>query len=913
MSKSKKKEVVRDAVQWHSMNADAVLEKLGCKNTGLTTAEADERRAKYGPNTLPLRQPPSLFIIFLKQFLSPLIYVLIAAGVLAIIVGDVKDAIFIFLVITINAVIGTYQEFKAEQSAAALQSMIKVKAVVRRDGHKKEIDSTDLVPGDIVYLESGSKVPADMRLLETNSLEIDEAFLTGESMAALKNTEVLPADKGVSDRLNCGFAGAAVTKGRGMGVVTQTGLSTEVGRIAETVTEEAGSKAPLIIRMEKFSSQISVIVLGCAALVAAYLIMKGNPVHDVFFLAVALAVSAIPEGLPVALTVALSVATQRMSKRNVIVRKLTAVESLGSCTYIASDKTGTLTVNQQTVRELLFPFGRSIAVTGEGYNDSGSLEETGAKYEVKKGSPEEVLLASVMLCNEGVLEKENGKWVNYGDAMDVALLSLGLKAGLSQPQVQAAYASAGDIPYESEKKYAAKFFTKDGKLNAAVKGAVETVVSFCEYEYDESGKKVKIDRAKIEKQSLELASKGYRVLAAAGGEVTGGAVESSIKGLVLLGLIGFIDPLRPEAKAAVMKCRDAGIEVAMVTGDHPVTAFAIAKELGICEKESEVVTGRQLEDIGDPMSAEFIKVVRSSHVFARVAPMQKLQIVDALIRSGHFVAVTGDGVNDAPALKKANIGVAMGSGTDVAKDTGSMIVTDDNFASIVAGVEEGRFAFDNVRKVIYLLISTGAAEIMLFFLALALTSHFFDGRIEPPLIAIQLLWLNLVTNGIQGAALAFEGGEEGAMKKKPRKPSEGIFNPLMIQQALLSGLVMALSAFAVWYYLLASGVETYTARNITLLLMVLLENVHVFNCRSETVSAFKVKISKNYLLVGSVIIAQGIHVASMQIPFMQSLLRVEPVKLKEWLIVAGMALVLLFTMEIFKVVKNRLNKKAVTA
>ena len=429
----------------------------------------------------------------------------------------------------------------------------------------------------------------------------------------------------------------------------------------------------------------------------------------------------------------------------------------------------------------------------------------------------------------------------------------------------------------------------------------------------ESGKKVKIDRAKIEKQSLELASKGYRVLAAAGGEVTGGAVESSIKGLVLLGLIGFIDPLRPEAKAAVMKCRDAGIEVAMVTGDHPVTAFAIAKELGICEKESEVVTGRQLEDIGDPMSAEFIKVVRSSHVFARVAPMQKLQIVDALIRSGHFVAVTGDGVNDAPALKKANIGVAMGSGTDVAKDTGSMIVTDDNFASIVAGVEEGRFAFDNVRKVIYLLISTGAAEIMLFFLALALTSHFFDGRIEPPLIAIQLLWLNLVTNGIQGAALAFEGGEEGAMKKKPRKPSEGIFNPLMIQQALLSGLVMALSAFAVWYYLLASGVETYTARNITLLLMVLLENVHVFNCRSETVSAFKVKISKNYLLVGSVIIAQGIHVASMQIPFMQSLLRVEPVKLKEWLIVAGMALVLLFTMEIFKVVKNRLNKKAVTA
>jgi magnesium-transporting ATPase (P-type) len=345
----------------------------------------------------------------------------------------------------------------------------------------------------------------------------------------------------------------------------------------------------------------------------------------------------------------------------------------------------------------------------------------------------------------------------------------------------------------------------------------------------------------------------------------------------------------------------------MVTGDHPVTAFAIAKELGICEEEKEVVTGAQLEALGDPESEPFMKAVLSSHVFARVAPMQKLQIVSALIKSGHYVAVTGDGVNDAPALKKANIGVAMGSGTDVAKDTGSMIVTDDNFASIVAGVEEGRFAFDNVRKVIYLLISTGAAEIMLFILALIFTAHFFPEGIQPPLLAIQLLWLNLVTNGIQGAALAFEGGEEGAMKKKPRNPKEGIFNPLMMQQTILSGVVMAVLAFGVWYYFLSAGFDVDSARNMTLLLMVLLENAHVFNCRSESVSVFKVKISKNYLLVAGVIAAQGLHIISMQIPFMQDLLKIKPIDFKGWIVVAALSLAMIVTMEIFKL----FNKRAV--
>ncbi|HDT14631.1 MAG TPA: HAD family hydrolase, partial [Firmicutes bacterium] len=644
--------------------------------------------------------------------------------------------------------------------------------------------------------------------------------------------------------------------------------------------------------------------------------LKGYPMNEVFFLVVALAVSSIPEGLPVALTVALSVATQRMSKRNVIVRKLTAVESLGSCTYIASDKTGTLTVNQQTIREILTPSGTSFSVSGEGYNDAGEIKDSSDnKVEPGAESALESVIVSGIMCNEAALKKEEEKWRSYGDAMDVAFLSLGYKSGMDPDEVKEKLEVVGEIPYESEKKYAGNFYKKEGELKTAVKGAVEVVVGFCSFMDDGKGGKMPIDKEKIDKQSLELAKKGYRVLGVAGGPVKGSGGEDDLNELIFYGLVGFIDPLRPEAIDAIEKCKTAGIEVAMITGDHPATAFAIAHDLGICESMDEVVTGKDLEDIGDPMSEEFTKKVASSRVFARVSPMQKLQIVDSLIRAGHFVAVTGDGVNDAPALKKANIGVAMGSGTDVAKDTGSMIVTDDNFASIVAGVEEGRYAYDNVRKVIYLLISTGAAEIVLFTLALGfMLAGFLGGTesgLEPPLLAIQLLWLNLVTNGIQGAALAFEGGEPGTMKKPPRKPKEGIFNMLMIQESVVSGIVMALTAFGVWFYLLeVQGLDTHSARNITLLLMVLLENVHVFNCRSESISAFRVKFSNNYFLVIGVIIAQGIHIVSMQIPFMQELLRLQPVSPAEWGIVAAMALILLISMEVFKMIKSKGLKAA---
>ncbi len=894
-------------VNWYKLTEDEVIKKLNSDLNGLTTEEVLKRQEKYGKNILPKKEPPSIFIIFLKQFLSPLIYVLLAASIIAFLIGDVKDSIFIFIALLINAIIGTYQEWKAEKGAYALQNIIKVKTTVLRDGHKIELDADELVPGDIVFLDTGLKVPADLRLLEVNSLEVDESFLTGESVAVQKNIKIIEKDVPVSDRFNMAFAGATITKGKGKGIVIATGIHTEVGKIAKTVTESADTKTPLIIRMEKFSKHISFIVLFCCAVVFFTLVLKGNPLKDVFFLVVALAVSSIPEGLPVALTVALSVATQRMLKRNVIVRRLNAVESLGSCTLIASDKTGTLTVNQQTAKEIYLSSGEIFFITGQGYNGDGFItDEKNNEIKLQDNPVLINLVETGILCNDASLYQDNGKWSYYGDAMDIAFLASGYKSGLNPEEVRKKYQIKNEIPYESEKKFAAKFFIYENKLNAAVKGAVETISNFCSYMYDKKREKISINKELIEKHALLFAEKGYRVLAVAGGEVST-AEEKSLKDLVFYGLVAFIDPLRLESIETVKKCKEAGITVNMVTGDHPVTAYAIAKELGICNSMEEVVTGKQLEEIKDTESEEFIKLVASSRVFARVAPMQKLHIVNALIKAGHFVAVTGDGVNDAPALKKANIGVAMGSGTDVAKDTSSMIVADDNFASIVAGVEEGRFAYDNVRKVIYLLISTGAAEIILFFLAIIFTAKFFP-HIEPPLIAVQLLWLNLVTNGLQAVALAFEGGEEGAMKKPPRSPKEGIFNSLMIQEVLISATVMAVTSFGIWYYLLSIGTDVYSARNITLLTMVLLENVHVFNCRSETVSAFKVKISKNYFVVLSVILGQGIHILSMQIPFMQSLLRIQPVSVKEWIIVALLALFLLLTMEIFKIIYNK-NKK----
>ena len=891
------------AVAWHALAVNEVFEKLQSGIHGLSAEQVLERQREFGPNALPAKKPPGLGIIFLHQFLSPLIYILLAAGTVALSIGELTDAVFIFAVILLNASLGTFQEWKAERSAAALQQLLSAHARVRRQGEATEIAAKELVPGDVVLLESGSRVPADLRLIGARDLAIDESLLTGESQPVGKNDRTLSGALPVAERVNMAFAASTVTSGRSIGVVVATGLLTEVGRIARAVTGAATAKPPLVIRMERFARQISYLVLGFVGLLALFAHFQGTPWLEVFFMAVALAVSSIPEGLPVAMTVALSIATTRMARRNVIVRKLTAVEALGSCTCIASDKTGTLTVNRQTAKVVSLPDGALFAVSGEGY--AGTGEVTTAEGKAPDGPERERLrrlAEAVALCNEGSLVLKEGGWQHHGDAVDIALLALAFKIGVFPKTGQDETEPLGDIPFESERRYAARFHRQDGRIHVAVKGAAEAVLPFCATMQQGNGT-VPLDLARAESETLALAEGGYRVIAVADGRLAPESVldeplEEALPPLTFLGLIGLIDPLRPEARDAVERCRRAGIRVVMVTGDHPATAYSIARELSIAHSREDLVTGRQLADIGSADVPQFLETVRRATVFSRVAPLQKLHIVEALIRLGHFVAVTGDGVNDAPALRRANIGVAMGSGTDVAKDTAEILITDDNFASIQAGVEEGRFAYDNVRKVVYLLISTGAAEIALFALAL------FAG-LPIPLLAVQLLWLNLVTNGIQDVALAFEGGEPGAMEKPPRPPTEGVFNRLMVQQTLVSGLTMGLISFVLWWWLLKNGWTESEARNLILLLMVLFENVHVFNCRSERVSAFRIPLRRNRILIFGVLAAQTIHILILYSPLMQKVLQVTPVPLAVWGNLILLALVLLLVMELFKMVKTR--------
>ncbi len=883
-------------IPWHTFTSETVFERLRANDKGLSNEDVAQRQEEYGRNTLPEQERPTLFKIILHQFISPLIYILIVAGVISIIIGEVTDAIFIFVVIFINAALGAYQEWRAEQNAAALQSLLKITARVKRDGDTCEVDSEEIVPGDVVLLESGDRVPADMRMLAVQNLAVDESFLTGESVARDKQTDVLEDETlSVGDRVNMAYAGSTVMSGRGTGMVVGTGLNTEIGSIAEATTSGETRKPPLVIRMERFVQYVSYVVIGAATLLVVIALSQGTPFDEVFFLAVALAVSSIPEGLPVAMTVALSLAVNRMARRGVIVRKMPAVEALGSCTLIASDKTGTLTVNKQTARAVALPSGARFNISGEGYNGDGEISSADDSNIDAVNEHLTAIAKAGVLCNEARLRHENGEWNHSGDAVDVAFLALGYKAGFDVPTLRNETTIIREIPFESERQFAAVMYEAEGSNRVAIKGAAERILSFCQTMLSDDGP-VEIDAEAIEQQSYKLAEEGYRVIAVAEGELNGQLPadddfdEDTLPPLTLLGLVGMIDPLRPEAKEAVDTCKHAGVEVAMITGDHPATALAIARDLGIARTRDDVVVGRDLPDPEDP---EFARRVRDVRVFARVAPLQKLHIVEALGDAGHFVAVTGDGVNDAPALRAANIGVAMGSGTDVAKDTAEIIVTDDNFASIVAGITEGRYAYDNVRKVIYLLVSTGAAEILLFLVAIVI-------GLPLPLLAVQILWLNLVTNGIQGVALAFEGGEPETMDRPPRPPSQGIFNSLMIRQTLLSALVMFGGTIGLWYWLNNAGWEESAARNLVLLLMVLFQNYHVFNCRSEYRSAFRVPIQRNRFLVLGVIAALGIHLAAMWLPFMQTVLDIQPVTLTEFGYLALAAATILIVMEIFK-------------
>ena len=884
-------------LSYHNDELTDVLSLLKSEQHGLSHNEVKLRLAQYGPNVLPKSVHISLLKIFLKQFLDPLIYVLLFASLVSLLIGEYTDASFIFAVLLVNAAIGLVQEYSAQKSAASLDVLVTNVARVIRAGESFEINVEDIVPGDIVLLESGDMVPADLRLINEQECRIDESLLSGESLPVLKDAlAILDIDALIQERINMAFSGSLVINGRAMGVVTATGIDTELGKIAKDVLQRVKTKPPLLLRMEAFTWRLTWAMGAITIIIAAIVLYQGMPLMDVFLLSVALAVAAIPEGLPVAITIALAVSTSRMTKRHVIARNLVAVEALGSCTFIATDKTGTLTRNEITVENLAFPNQEVLKLPELGIVELNKREQYLQQLPGNQLSLIHELGLAMVLNNEAFLGHQNGSWIHHGDSMDVALLMMGHNLGLSKADLLQQWIPLSLIPFESARRYSASMHYKDDLYYVFAKGAIETIIAMCSTMNTVDGI-IEIDKELILEQARLLAEKGYRILAAASANITPTDIkqlhETDLSGLTFLGLTAMIDPLRNESTAAIKACHAAGIEVAMLTGDHPTTAFAIARQLDLARSADEIITSRDLKLVENNKN-KLASLLKDKHVYARLDPHQKLDIVTTLQRNGHFIAMTGDGANDAPALRAAHVGVAMGKkGTAVARETADIIVTDDNFSSIVAGIEEGRIAYNNVRKVVHLLISTGAGEIVLFLMSL-LTG------LPIPLTAVQLLWLNLVTNGIQDVALAFEPGEGNELTKPPRKPDERVFNRVMIERVLLAAFVIGMVSFVTFYYLLNSGMNLDEARNGTLLLMVLFENVHVINSRSETASAFKQSLLTNKFLILSIIGAPLLHVAAMNTAFISNVLVINPVSGFIWTQYFLISLSLLLVSELYK-------------
>ncbi|MBE6156141.1 MAG: HAD family hydrolase [Firmicutes bacterium] len=869
---------------YYNKKIEDIEKELKTSIDGLTTPAVLDRLDKYGKNKLPKKERDSIFKIFLKEFLDPMIILLLVAILGSLLAKEYIDAIAILFIVMINVIMEAYQEKKANSIADALENLVKVRTKVVRNGEIIKIDSEDLTIGDYVILESGDKISADLRLVEDYNLMVDESILTGESVQVIKTSAILKKENiNINEQSNMLFAGTNVVTGRGKAIVVAIGTNTEIGKIANSINTTEEEKSPLTIRVEKFSKQISILILFIASLTAFLLISKGVPGNEIFLSVIALAVSAMPEGLPLSLTMALTIASNKMAKKNVVVRKLNSVESLGSCTVIASDKTGTLTVNEQTAKKIVLPNNLTYDIGGTGYEIKGEI--FGDKIEYAK---EIAFYGSIN--NEAVID--DGKLL--GDSIDIAFKVLGKKLNVNRENIK----KLEIIPYESENKYSAVFYEQDGEVYCTVKGSLERVKEFCS-KIQLTKKKISSDL--LETQNEDLAKDGYRVIAIATGKIKKQKkyCERDIRDLTFMGMVGFIDPIRKEVVSSINECRGAGIKVLMITGDHPLTAFSIAKELNLTQNYDDVTKGSEVDEYLAKGKEAFDSFVREKKVFTRVTPLQKLEIVESLKRQGEFVAVTGDGVNDAPALKAANIGIAMGSGTDLARESANMIVIDDNFKSIVAGVKEGRIAYANIRKIIYFLISCGLAEVLFFCLAIV-----FD--LSMPLVAIQLLWLNVVTDSIQTFALSFEKAEDGIMKDKPRNPKEPLFDKNLFQEIFFSGLVIGLIVFAVWY-LLIKGLkfEVEVARGYIMALMVFIQNFHVFNCRSESNSAFSVPLDNNKLIIIAFLSSIIIQFIVMEIPFFTQFLQTSSIPLVELIYLFVVSIFVLIIVEFYKNIKYK--------
>lgn len=857
-----------------------VYAELNSGETGLHPDEAKDRLKKYGKNILPKKKRPSLLKLYINEFKSPIEIILVITVIISFIIGENVDAIIIIFIILVDTIMGACQENKALKSAESLNNMLKSKCKVLRNSNVYEIDSEDVVKGDIILLESGDRVNADARIIESTNLQIDESILTGESTNVAKTNKILNSTNiALADRKNMVYAGCSVITGRAKAIVTAIGIDTEIGKIFKMVVDTKEEKTPLTTRMEKFTKQISLIIVIVAIVSGIILSINGYKPSGVFLAVVALAISAMPEGLPLALTMALTIASNKMSKKNVIVKNLSSVEALGSCTVIASDKTGTLTINEQTARKIVLKNGDVIEVTGTGYNDNGEVNIGNIKNT-------EDVTRIINLCainNEAIFKKEGDKFIHSGDSIDAAFLAL-----KSKYNVDTNYHKEKLIPYESEKQYSATFYKENGRLRCTVKGSLEKIMSFSK----------KSD--KYIAQNEKLSQEGYRVIAVCDGYIDS-TNEKDIKNLEFLGLVAFIDPVREDAKKSIAECQSAGVKVIMITGDHPATALTIAKDLKLANNKDEIITGQELEKLYKKGEDYFDKHIKGIKVFSRVTPEDKLLIVESLKRNGEFVAVTGDGVNDAPAIKTANIGIAMGSGTDVAKDAADLIVLDDNFTSIVEGIKEGRIAYSNIRKIIMFLFSCGIAEVLFYLLAVCF-------GYELPLVAIQLLWINIVTDGIQDMALSFERGTEDLMKVPPRRTDEPLLSKDLMVEIILFGSTIALIIFSVWKYLMDNDTDLLLARSIVMTLMVFIQNLHVLNCKSEKRSIFSIHIFNNPFVIISIISSIALQLIVINLPYLSELLKITSLNSVTVIQLFVLSLSIIVVAEIYKVFYRRIIK-----
>jgi Ca2+-transporting ATPase len=861
---------------WHTKEPQQVLVELKTSNQGLTEGEAKRRLEESGYNELRKRKGRGVSTIFAEQFKDLFIGVLVVAVLISFLLGETVDAVVILVIVVINAVMGLAQEYKAEKAIERLKELSSPSATVLRDTNIKAVSAKDVVPGDIIILKAGDFVPADGRVYEASYLKVNEASLTGESVPSTKVTESLP-DVSLADRENMVYLGTVVTDGRGKAVVTATGMHTEMGKIAEEIQSMKMEKTPLQEKLENFSKYLAGIIGGLCIIIFVLGILRGVDTFEMFLTAVSLAVAAIPEGLPAIVTIVLALGVQRMIKRNALMRRLRAVETLGSATIICSDKTGTITRNEMMVSHV-YVAGSMYMVTGQGYSPEGSFfprSDSDSRPDPVEPDTQLLLLLQIgALCNDSRITGES----IIGDPTEASLLVSAAKAGLYKQELDAQYPRIKEIPFSSERKLMTTIHDMDGTHRVCTKGAPDVILDLCTriLEGDTTRELTTKKREEILSAYHEMASQALRALAMAykNIETIPEDAESAEQDLIFVGIQGMRDDPREEVRDAISTCQRAGIKSMMITGDFKATAVAIAREVGIT---GEALTGQELEQLSDEQLRD---VVDDIGVVARVSPEHKTRIVTALKSKGHVVAMTGDGVNDAPSLKKADIGIAMGiTGTDVAKEAADMVLTDDNFASIVKAVEEGRHIFDNIVKFIYFLLCCNVGEIFVLFLAMLL-------GLPRPLIPIQILWINLITDGFPALALGVDPPEEGIMDRSPRNPQESIFDKGRGANIVEMGLVMSVLVLIGFYF---SGQGDSHARTLAFSSLVFVQLAHAFNTRSEKRSIFRVGVLTNMWLVGAVIVSISLQAAVVYLPVLQPLFGTSPLHIEDWLVILGLS------------------------